>query len=94
MPRNIFDAIENRDRGKSKAADAIDFESERECTPTDALPGSEEKIAVFQRRLLLGQHLYHEQDRRYYEDEPLTPIEHIRTSQAGDELPHPEDWSY
>ena len=39
-----------------------DFLREKPCEPTDALPGSAEKIAVLRMRLELGQSLWHPED--------------------------------
>ena len=32
------------------------------CEPTDAMPGTEEKICVLMERVALGQELFHEDD--------------------------------
>ena len=37
--------------------------------PTPAMPGSKEKLAILAERLLLGLPLWHDSDRRTYNDE-------------------------
>lgn len=58
IPRlNLFETIEIVQHD-------IDFKPHSECQPTEAAPGSLDKIRVMQERLKLGQHLHHQDDHR------------------------------
>ena len=59
-PRRILDEIEN------DPIPTVDFH------PTDALPGTAEKVAVLAARVLLGQPLWHKDDRNNFRGVGLT----------------------
>ena len=54
---NLFDTIRIWEHD-------IDFEPYAECQPTDAAPGSLDKIRVMCERLKRGEHIHHEDDHR------------------------------
>ena len=55
----IFDAVDNR----------IEYwESSKQCKPTEALPGSDEKFEELKRRVEAGEPLWHDADRLVYDD--------------------------
>jgi hypothetical protein len=60
--RNVFDAIAhegNDDRYAPRRSETF--------VPTDAAPGSDEKLALLRRRIVLGQPLWHDLDRHDYD---------------------------
>lgn len=64
MPKSVLDAI---------ACGVWNFEPEKIATadfaPTQALPGTESKLAVLSERLKLGLPLWHPNDRRHYAEQ-------------------------
>ncbi len=64
MPRSVLEAVK---------MGLWDFEPERvdrnRYSPTDALPGSTEKLSILKQRLQLGLPLWHPDDRLYFAEE-------------------------
>lgn len=63
MPDSVLDAIKQG---------IWDFEPEDEeclgCDPTEALPGTQEKLAILAERVEQGLPLWHPEDRRSYDE--------------------------
>ncbi|HIA20605.1 MAG: hypothetical protein VB862_12100 [Pirellulaceae bacterium] len=57
--RNVFEAI-------LKYGHDEDFAPPKDCAPTNAPAGSEDKIEILRERIALGQPLWHDQDRLDY----------------------------
>ena len=64
MPDSLLDAIK---RGNWEYEPAR--QEDQALPPTIAMPGSKEKLAILAERLQLGLPLWHDSDRRTYNDE-------------------------
>lgn len=59
--KTVFDSI---NIGGHYSSESIPFEPAPASEPTDAMPGSPERIAAMRRRAERGEDLYHEDDRQ------------------------------
>lgn len=73
VPENVFEAIHHQ-------LGEFNFEPVRDTTPTEACPGSIDKVEVLKKRIQNGEPLWHEQDKYDYEG-----VEHskVRVQQTG-----------
>lgn len=62
-PKNVHEAIKLGNVNLFQPSDALPPEA------TDALPGTEEKIAMLAERVEQGLPLYHPDDRRWYDED-------------------------
>ena len=75
-PKNVFEAIVTYGHDE-------DYKP-KPSKPTDAAPGTDEKIAVLRKRVEDGEELFNKKDRWHYEDQtaPIRPYDRVYPFQA------------